>query len=424
VTVLHPLLEELFADLEASGVGWSLLRVPSVPAAPTGDVDLLVAKPDLARLRGVLADHGFVPVPGWERGASRLFVGCHRPSGRCLLLDVTTELAFGPEGAFRVPDAEGALRRSSFGDGMRLLSPDDGFWALLLHCLLDKGAVPVHYRERLRAAAQTATAGVELAHALGAAAERLRTAVARAEWPEVEQAAGPTAQAWRQRLSAQDRLRTTARKASAVLRRPALLRRRYGVSLALLGPNGAGKSTLAAGIVDAWPFPVRQVYMGLWKSGGTAGSEIPVVSQLLRVPTAWLRYATGLSAQLRGHLVVYDRYVHDARLPPDPPFRRLKSAYLFLLAHSVPAPDLLVLLAVPGTVSHGRKAENSVAEAQQEHEGYLAIARELPQVQVVDATASPDEVRAQVMALIWDRCLRRWGRAAPGAAAAGRMAPS
>jgi thymidylate kinase len=406
---LHPLLSVLFESLERADVRWALLRVPSVPEAPTGDVDLLVHRADLRRLREVLDARGFVGVPGWQQPPSMLFVAYDDPSAHLLLLDVTDEVSFGPEGQFATQAASTLLGDSRWVDGTRVLEPSDAFWALLLHCLLDKGVVPEHYRGRLTAGAKTADADSVLGRTLGVQAASLRDAAASSDWTAVERAAPGVAATWTARMSPVDRLRTRRRGAVRRLRAPLLLRRRFGLSVALLGPNGAGKSTLSDGIERAWPFAVTRVYMGLWKSGGSAGSEVPVLAQLLRPPTAWVRYLTGVRAQLRGHLVIYDRYVHDARRPPQPPWAGLKRIYLWLLAHSVPPPDLLVLLDVPGTVSHGRKAENSLEEADRERAEFLAIARAIPSMHVIDATQPADRVRADTLRIIWERCRVRWG---------------
>jgi hypothetical protein len=414
---LHPLLAGLFESLERAEVRWTLLRVPSAPAAPTGDVDLLVHRRDLGRLREVLGAHGFVGVPGWRRPPSMLSVGYDDPSAHFVLLDITDEVSFGSEGQFATRAAGALLRSSRWVDGMRVLEPSDAFWALLLHCLLDKGVVPDHYRDRLQAGAKGADLDSRLGLTLGQRAVALRDAVASSDWTAVEQAGPSVAAAWNARTSPAARLRPRARSVVRRLRAPFLLRRRLGLSVALLGPNGAGKSTLADGIERAWPFAVTRVYMGLWKAGGSAGSEVPVLAQLLRAPTAGVRYLTGMRAQMRGHLVIYDRYVHDARRPPQPPWARLKRVYLWLLAHSVPPPDLLVLLDVPGTVSHGRKAENSLDEADRERVEFLAIAKAIPSIHVIDATQSADRVRADTLRIIWERCRQRWGAPAPAPAA-------
>ena len=395
---------------------WSLLRVPAVPQAPTGDVDLVVRTGDLAGLRTVLAEHGFVPLPGWEAPPRLLFLSYHRESANCLLLDVTDEVCFGPGGVFRTELAGPVLERSVSDAGMRVPHPDDAFWALLLHCLLDKGFVPPHYQLRLTELAAAASQTGPFARLLddrsppGCSAARLRAAAAAADWAQLDAAAPAWAHEWRGSLGWLARSRPLVRTGRRLLRSPGLLRRRYGVSVALLGPDGAGKSTLAAGIEQAWPLAVRRVYMGLWKSGPPGVPELPGLAQLGRVPTAWLRYLRGSAAQLRGHLVVFDRYVHDARRPPQPPHVALKVAYMWLLARCIPAPDLVLLLDLPGSVSSSRKKENSLAQADREQREYRALAGQLPHTHVLDASADAEQVRRQALEIIWQRCTRRWAQ--------------
>lgn len=421
VVTVHPLLGRVFVDLESLDLRWSLLRVPSNPEAPTGDVDLLVHSEDLGRLALLLSRHGFVALPGWEAPPTLLFLTYDPVSGHCLLLEVTDEVSYGPGLAMRTGIAEGLLARSRWEGGMRVPAPADAFGALLLHCLLDKSSVPERYHAALQSLAAEAGDGGAFAQLLDAqlprewSASSMRVAAKEARWSDLATAGELLADSWRGRLPWTDRRRAIWVRGRRLLRTPGLLRRRYGVSVALLGPNGAGKSTLAEGIEQAWPLPVRRVYMGLWKSGDTPGQEIPGLAQLMRLPTAWFRYLRGTVAQLNGQLVVFDRYAHDARRPPTPPMVRLKRVYLWLLAHGVPAPDLLLLLDVPGDVSYGRKAETSLEEAELEQREFRELAAALPQVCVLDASTGIEQVRAAALQAIWDRCRRRWSHASEDA---------
>jgi thymidylate kinase len=189
-----------------------------------------------------------------------------------------------------------------------------------------------------------------------------------------------------------------------------LLRRRRGVSVALLGANGAGKTTLAEGLVDTFPLPVTTVYMGLWKDDdATAPLPRQVAAAAARPFRAWGRYLTALSFRARGHLVVFDRYVYDARIAPTPPLVALKRAYFWVLSRTCGRPDLTVLLDLPGTVAFGRKGENGLAETEAERQEFLAIARDLG-AHVVDATRGITDVRGAVLELIWDRYRTHWSR--------------
>jgi thymidylate kinase len=193
-----------------------------------------------------------------------------------------------------------------------------------------------------------------------------------------------------------------------------LLRRRRGVGVALLGANGAGKSTLADGLRNRLPVPADTVYMGLWKDG-----RLGAVARPLR---AWRGYAAAQRHQLRGHVVVYDRYVWDARIPPAPPLTHLKRPYLWLLARACPPPDLTVLLDVAPETAYARKQENPLAELGDEVRHYRRIVHEVPRGAVVDAAQPPDLVRAEVTELVWQRLAARWsGRDAPAAWRVGEL---
>ena len=149
----HPLLGALFAALEQRGLRWTLLRVPSNLAAPTGDVDILVAPEDSAGLREAAHELGFVSLPGWESGPDLILLRYDRASDRWLLLDVCTDVSFRSPRSWRLPGAaEQVLGRRSLGHGIALPADSDAFWLLLLHCLLDKGA---HRLPLPRAAAPT-----------------------------------------------------------------------------------------------------------------------------------------------------------------------------------------------------------------------------------------------------------------------------
>lgn len=200
---------------------------------------------------------------------------------------------------------------------------------------------------------------------------------------------------------------------------PAAARRRRGLSVALLGPDGSGKSTLAAGIAEAFPLPVVQVYMGLWKSGSDRPG-LQLLDAVLRPFRAVRRYLVALGHQARGRLVVFDRFTYDARLPPGPPAVTAKRIYFWLLARVCPAPDLVLLLDVPGAVSFARKGENSAETNEAQRRQFLALAAELD-LHVLDASQPPDAVRRDALEVIWAAYRLRWSgeRRVPVAAAAG-----
>jgi thymidylate kinase len=112
--------------------------------------------------------------------------------------------------------------------------------------------------------------------------------------------------------------------------------------------------------------------------------------------------------QTRGRLVIFDRYPYDALLPARTRLSRRGAARRWLLGHSLPPPDLTVVLDVPATVLHARKSEQAVATLARERLAYVRLARTLRRAVVVDATGPADQVRRTVTALIWQSQARRW----------------
>jgi len=135
--------EATLAALNASAVRWCLLR--SEPGAG-GDVDLLLHRGDLGAVRALLGRMGLTELRAWGRWPHHFFVAS------ALKLDVVTELAFGPHATLRTDAAEAVLARQVAG----LPAPADEFWALLLHVLLDRGAVRSSQARELEALASFA----------------------------------------------------------------------------------------------------------------------------------------------------------------------------------------------------------------------------------------------------------------------------
>jgi thymidylate kinase len=179
------------------------------------------------------------------------------------------------------------------------------------------------------------------------------------------------------------------------------------VSVALLGPNGAGKSTLADGLRAELPFPTEVVYMGLWQ--GDRAASRPLLGEALRRPLrVWRRWLLAQWHLALGRVVVFDRYVHEARLPARPPLLALKRPYFWLLARACPSPDLTIVLDAAGDVVYGRKQENPARELDLERRAYGRIAREIRGAHVIDANRPAETVRAEVTDLIWTRLTERW----------------
>jgi thymidylate kinase len=411
----HPVLQKLFDALEQAGVRWMLSRLPSSLAAPSGDIDLLVAPADADGLRDTAAGVGFVPLPGWESAPNLILVRYDRPTDQWLLLDVATTVSFRSPRRWQLPGAaEQILRGRRVRDGLAVPADGDAFWLLLLHCLLDKGVVAPHHRPTLRRLAFAALTS-PLAGAVGSAAgselrpDAIVDAVRSGEWQLLADLGGRLRAELKRRRPGPQRLHVLISRAVEFARKPLLLPRRRGLNLALIGPNGAGKSTAAAALRRHLPFDSRVVYMGMWKaSGDTRGGPLIVAEIVTRPLRLWWRYLLAQYHQLRGRLVVFDRYVYEAMLPARPPFVPVKRAYFWFLAHAVPPARTVVVLDVPAHLAYGRKQENPPEELECERRFYGHLARRVPAVELVDAAADADTVCADITAIVWRELASRW----------------
>jgi thymidylate kinase len=409
----HPVLRRLFSAFTERGLSWALLRVPSDLAAPTGDVDMLVAPTDAGALRHMAEALGFVALPGRSAPPNLVLVSYDRPTNRWLLLDVVTEVSFrSPPSWTLAGAARKILARRQIREATVVPADDDAFWLLLLHCLLDRGTVAAHYRARLRELAPGAEHSQVARIALDAAgaswtATRFTDLVLADEWQALEDLGAPLADALSRRRTGSERARAAAADVVATVRKPFLLPRRRGVNVALIGPNGVGKSTTASELQHSFPFESRVVYMGLWKGAG--GRPPRKLAEILGRPLRiWYRYAQAQYHQLRGRLVIFDRYVYEAWLPAQPPWLAIKRPYFWILAHIVPPAQTSVVLDVPADVAYGRKQENSADELESERRFYAALADRIPAVQVVDGSRDVETVSADITAIVWRTLVTRW----------------
>jgi len=416
--MLHPRLRVLFSSFDQLNVGWCLLRVPQNLAAPTGDIDLLIDRADVDRVRHVLDEQGFIMLPGWTTAPNILALAYDAPTDQWLHLDIVTELAFGPHSALQTSAEAGCLAHRQRSDSIVTLTPDDAFWALLLHCLLDKHQFAPHYQRQLHQLAGNANIDGPLAKIVASVCpadwspERMLQAVQHGEWGSLQDLGSPLHTNWRRHHPSRW-LRSKLRYAWHVLQRVPTYPQRRGLSIALLGINGAGKSTLAQGLRRSFGLPTRTMYMGLWQSGGNDGAtgEVNWIEVLCRPFRVWSRYLTAQYHQALGRLVIFDRYTYDAWQPPRPPLLWLKRPYFWLLAHLCPPPDLVLLLDVAGDLSFARKGEYSPEELEADRHAFLLLRQRITKIYVVDATRSKDAVRIEALNYIWQHYVARWGHA-------------
>jgi thymidylate kinase len=406
---LPSLLLDAFATLDSAGLAWVMLRDSSAPASTSGDEDILVEPSATGRLDQLLAGLGYRRLPAAGQGSHRFYLGYDT----VVTLDVVTEVAFGRRLQFATSAAASLLARARRSDGVNLLEPDDGFWHLLLHYLLDKGAVPPRGHARLARAAAVAGCTSHLAAVFddlrprGLTASDVLGLVRHGDTRAVESLSDPMRRSWR----ARGRRRVWSRIVRSRLERLHLVGSAaaptMGMSIAILGPDGAGKTTLAHGLADSLPLPTRHVYMGVWR-------EYPWDS--------WLRWMPGarLGARLvrlaarslqcryhrrRGRVVLLDRFTYDAALPsPDLDWRgRVTVAVVRRLCTD---PDLVLILDAPAEVMYARKGEQGVPVLARDRGSYLRLAAGHHAATVIDATLPPFCVRTHAHRALWQTVVR------------------
>lgn len=407
---MHPILYNVFQALQHAHIRWCLLRGEDALNEPGGDVDLLVAPTDMPRLRRLLAQQGFGEQTPWGHGSHTFWLRYDPPSDCWLKLDLVTELAYGPYFMGRTGAAAGCLTRAQRDGVVATLAPDDAFWSLLLHCLLDKGSIAPHYRQRLVELAQSARSEGAWARLVAQICPalwtptRLLACVRQGDWSGLEQLAPLLQEAWvRQHRVAGWWRRHGHRQLRRWDWRLGGLRKR-GLSVALLGPDGAGKSTLASGIEASFPLPVRRVYMGLWqRSTRSVGARLPGLDLATGLLTSWGRFSLAQYHQIRGRLVIFDRYTYDALLTPRRNMPVGGRLYFWLLGHACPPPDLVLVLDAPGDLMYQRKHEHDPAQLELQRQRFLGLRQVLPRLEVVDAARPADVVRREVIDRIWRR---------------------
>jgi thymidylate kinase len=408
------LAEPVFAALDDARVTWCLLRGAYTASTDTGsDIDLLVERKHVERADRALRALGFARVPSWGRGAHRFYLTYDQAADRWLKIDLDAELSYGCYEQLVTRLEAGCLARRVRHAEAWVLAPDDTFWTLLMHCLLDKRAVRPEHQAELAALASSADPRGELAAAIddvlpdGWSPERLVAAVQAADWDGVLALAEEVERRWVAVAGFEGRRRSLA---NGLLQRSTKLlnlTRRRGITVALLGPDGAGKSTLAAEVQRSYDFPVRSIYMGLYQRGG-GRSTVPGFGLGVRLLRLWRNCLRAAYHQARGRLVLYDRFSYDHRLGIDGPQPLKRRARRWLLAHACPAPDLTLVLDAPGELLYARKGEHSPEGLEAQRRRYRGLADHLPDVEIVDATQEIDDVRREIVARIWRRYAARW----------------
>ncbi|QYG92245.1 hypothetical protein HC251_07210 [Iamia sp. SCSIO 61187] len=404
-SVAEVALDRVLARLEERGLAAAVLREPSRDGRGVLEADLLVDPGQRDRVETALVDAGFRRRPGWGRDPHRFFVRplVTGPDTDWLKLDVVTDLCFGRRHEWPTRLGPDCLRDRRPGPRPRL-QPADELVAHLLHALVDRGGLRPRDTVALAQLAGEVDGGGRLALALAepgigpASFPGLVAAARDGRWDLVRSAAPRL----RRRLVRRHPLQGARRSLTHhVLRRSGRVLRPLagaGAVVALVGPDGTGKSTLVAGLLDDVGVPARALYGGTYRSGTTASAPGIATARVLarlvatRAALAWHRRM--------GRLVILDRHPEQARPVPSDGVGWRTRVRRTVLASTLPCPDLLLILDAPADVLHRRRPEHDVRRLAGDRARNLALQMAAP-THVVDATASPEAVRARAVDLIW-----------------------
>ena len=404
---MHPLIQEVFRAFNDARIDWLLIRGEERLQPPTGDVDILVAARDLEMLDTALKTLGFSRQGSALLVTRRAYVAYVAEDNLWLRFDVVTRVAFGRLLEFDTTAAGEFLAAKRRAGLLFLPEPNDAFWHLLLHYMLDRGDIPLPWREILHKRAQDAQAVGPLATFLdalpdGATSVRVLTAVQSADWSSLLGLFGAIRTSWLRSRSAAHQVRWGAHRVLSRFGLSQWTSFRPGLSVAVLGPDGAGKTTLAQGLCGNLAIPTQYVYMGLWKEGRLEQllSHVPGLNLLLVLARLVVRSCRLSYYRWRGYIVILDRFSYDAVLVTGEASWRQRVTAALVLRMSR-APDLIIVLDLPGDVAFARKGEQDVATLNEWRASYRALETGTAQFEVIDATNSVAEVRRLATEAIW-----------------------
>lgn len=444
------IIKNIFLKLNEKKVSYALLR--SLKELDTSaDIDLICDKSDLATLRKVFKEHGFIELNSPGHKPHHFFIQYSPKAGRWLKFDVMDSICFGfPFKSLEFSVENSVLQNRVLKDDVFTLCEEDEYLLTALHALLDKKEPTTKYNQRLQ----------ELLNSEGFDRERIQTLLNQCLSTEVnaEQLSSPDAAL---KMKCLESLESTSSRVIAIKEK---CKRFFysnfkGIfvpkpSVALIGPDGVGKSTIIEELIKSLPFGIKTVYMGWsdhsntlklptsrWlynrynkpkqasneqqaqgtKSTESTSSTTPseptkksppkkltwkqwpgVINEILEQYT---RYFYAKFYQLRGYYVLYDRYVYDQFIynattdesllkPQDKILGNFFKRYF-------PSPDITVLLSGNASVIHKRKDELSIDKIAKRIELYENLGVNDASFHIVSVEQSIESEVREISNLVW-----------------------
>jgi hypothetical protein len=401
---LDPLLAPVFRAFEQAGVRSCLLRLPETP---DDQVAALVERPAFGEARRILKANGFAPIPTWGAGPHARFVGYDPSADRWVTLDLVMRLNYGPYSELETKAEGGCLERRRWEGGVFVLAPDDAFWTLLLHVLLDgpasRGSGPRSIGKLERMAVEARADG-PLARLVGTflpstwTPERMVDCAWDRSWAELQALAPVLAAEWARRQPRAARRRVLVNALERRISEKRLLPAPRGLSVALLAADAETKAELANELGRTFYLPVTYIRMGAPPRRRPGTRPLSRAGFFRTLLTQWRRYLLGWRRRGRGRLVVFDRYTYDYRVPPVTPPSAMGRLQRLVLGRVCPAPDLVV--AVDAREPQDGSGLESVAY-ETIRRRYLALAQRMPDVIQVEADIGQERLRREITARIW-----------------------
>lgn len=396
--------------LESAGVPAALFDTLT-SCSPRANIAILIGAHAWSTVDRTLRRIAFARVRESRHAHHRVYIRHDAESGWARL-DFVDRLAFGPGQIFDTHATSRALHRRCLADGLRQLDPEDRFWILLLRNALNPSCErrAVGADDRLARMATSVRPVGPLAEALsevggGKLRQALVDAVRSGDTPRFRHVARRLCARWVVTYPGETASQLIAHFAIRHAGRLFAPGGTRGLSVALLGPDGVGKTTTARNLQEEMPIGLRVVYMGMY---GAAAPRTRGLGLLVRLVRLWRSAAVAMWHQWQGRMVVFDRYTYDALLPARSTVGG--TVRRWLLAHSLPKPDVTLLLDAPVEVLRGRQQEQSADELHQQREQYLGLTDRLTRLEVIDATRRPDEVSRAVSRALWQHLTARQHR--------------